>query len=255
MKKTKFAVLFTALIATCGLSSCLGEPDPYNYGTEYVKVVQDYYSLGYSFKNFSGFTLKPTDQSLISGPSYDTEYAWINYKYKRDEVVAGTSEINIELQASPVPIKRLDDSSMEGEGNSYIDYVGLSQFAFPFYDANTMFLDIQYDIKDVEKDELSSELAKHSLNISRVEEACTSEKVVLKLTHEELGTSEGDEDVKKGDYGDIRYVNLSYLLNGQTPDKLVVRYNKSANSDKIELDSCVVNYKEIVNYFNNGSSM
>ena len=62
--------------------------------------------------------------------------------------------------------------------------------------------------------------------------------------------------LKKGDYGDIRYVNLYSLLNGQTPDKLVIRYNKSTNSDKTELDSCVVSYKEIVNtYFNNGSSM
>lgn len=254
MKKTKFAVLFTALIATCGLSSCLGDPDPYNYGTEYVKVVPSLY--GYSFKNFSKYTLNPTDQSLISSTFFDTEYAWINYKYKREDLVAGTSEINIELQTSPVAIKELYYSPMESEGNSYIDYVGLSQFAFPFYDANTMFLDIQYDIKDVESYELSTELAKHSLSISRVNEDCTSEKVVLKLNHEELESSEGDEDVKKGDYGDIRYVNLYSLLNGQTPDKLVIRYNKSTNSDKTELDSCVVSYKEIVNtYFNNGSSM
>ena len=254
MKKTKFAVLFTAMMAVLGLSSCLGDPDPYNYGTEYVKVVPSLY--GYSFKNFSKYTLNPTDQSQISSTFFDTEYAWINYKYKREDLVAGTSEINIELRTSPVAIKELYSYSIDSEGNSYIDYVGLSQYAFPFYDANTMFLDIQYDIKNVESDKLSTELAKHSLNISRVEEDCTSEKVVLKLNHEELVSSEGDEDVKKGDYGDIRYVNLYSLLNGQTPDKLVIRYNKSTNSDKTELDSCVVSYKEIVNtYFNNGSSM
>lgn len=252
MKKTKFAVLVTAFIATCGLSSCLGDPDPYNYGTEYVKVVPSLY--GYSFKNFSNFTLNPTDQSLISNSFYNTEYAWVNYKYKREDLVAGVSEIDIELQTSPVAIKGL--YNLPNEGNSYISYVGLSQFAFPFYDANTMFLDIQYDIKNVESDKLSSELEKHSLSISRVEEDCTSEKVVLKLNHEESGTSEDDEDVKKGSYGDIRYVNLYSLLNGQTPDKLVVRYNKSTDSDKIKLDSCVVNYNEIVNtYFKNNSSM
>ena len=254
MKKTKFAVLFTAMMAVLGLSSCLGDPDPYNYGTEYVKVVPSLY--GYSFKNFSKYTLNPTDQSQISSTFFDTEYAWINYKYKRENLVAGTSEINIELRTSPVAIKELYRSNIDSEGNSYIDYVGVSQYAFPFYDANTMFLDIQYDIKNVESDKLSTELAKHSLNISRVEEDCTSEKVVLKLNHEELVSSEGDEDVKKGDYGDIRYVNLYSLLNGQTPDKLVIRYNKSTNSDKTELDSCVVSYKEIVNtYFKNGSSM
>lgn len=254
MKKTKFAVLFTAMMAVLGLSSCLGDPDPYNYGTEYVKVVPSLY--GYSFKNFSKYTLNPTDQSQISSTFFDTEYAWINYKYKREDLVAGTSEINIELRTSPVAIKKFDSFSIDSEGNSYIDYVGLSQYAFPFYDANTMFLDIQYDIKNVESDKLSTELAKHSLNISRVEEDCTSEKLVLKLNHEELESSEGDEDVKKGDYGDIRYVILYDLLKGQTPDKLVIRYNKSTNSDKTELDSCVVSYKEIVNtYFNNGSSM
>lgn len=253
MKKTKFAVLFTAMMAVLGLSSCLGDPDPYNYEPQYVKVISS--SNGYSFKNFS-YTLRPTDQSLISSTFFDTEYAWIYYKYKREDLVAGVSEINIELQKPPVAIKELYSFSIESEGNSYIDYVGLSQFAFPFYDANTMFLDIQYDIKDVESDELSTELAKHSLSISRVNEDCTSEKVVLKLNHEELESSEGDEDVKKGDYGDIRYVNLYSLLKGQTPDKLVIRYNKSTNSDKTELDSCVVSYKEIVNtYFNNGSSM
>ena len=30
MKKTKLAVLFTAFMAMMGLSSCLGDPDPYN---------------------------------------------------------------------------------------------------------------------------------------------------------------------------------------------------------------------------------
>lgn len=254
MKKTKFAVLFTAMMAVLGLSSCLGDPDPYNYGKEYIKVVP---SLnGCSFKNLYKLILNPTDQSLISSSFINTEYAWIYYKYKREDLVTGVSEIDVELQSAPVAIKELYSSSIESDGNSYIDYVGLSQYAFPFYDANTMFLDIQYDIKNVGSDELSSELAKHSLSISRVSEDCTSDKVVLKLNHEELVSAEDDEDVKKGDYGDIRYINLYSLLNGQTPDKLVIRYNKSTSSDKIELDSCIVSYKEIVNtYFNNNSSM
>ena len=38
MKKTKFAVLFTAVMAVLGLSSCLGETDPYNTSTEIMKI-------------------------------------------------------------------------------------------------------------------------------------------------------------------------------------------------------------------------
>ncbi len=38
MKKTKFAVLLTAFMAVLGLSSCLGEPDPYNTVTEIMRV-------------------------------------------------------------------------------------------------------------------------------------------------------------------------------------------------------------------------
>lgn len=173
MKKTKLAVLFTAFMAMMGLSSCLGDPDPYNYGTEYVKIIPSEY--GYSFMSSGRIILNPADQSLVGTSLIGKEYAWINYKYERE-----------------------------------------------------------------------------ALDITRLEEQCTSDKVVLKIHHDDLAASE-DKDNDKQDYGEIRYINLYSLLQGQVPDKLVLKFNiYDGNNDKIKEDSCVVDYKAIVDtYFKN----
>lgn len=250
MKKTKLAVLFTAFMAMMGLSSCLGDPDPYNYGTEYVKIIPSEY--GYSFMSSGRIILNPTDQSLVGTSLIGKEYAWINYKYEREAVTQSDKEIDITLQYPPVAIEKIQDYGRTEESNSYFDYVALSQYAFPFYDANTMFLDLQYDVNKVDNDELGNELANHYLDITRLEEQCTSDKVVLKIHHDDLAASE-DKDNDKQDYGEIRYINLYSLLQGQVPDKLVLKFNiYDGNNDKIKEDSCVVDYKAIVDtYFKN----
>ena len=78
MKKTKFAVLLTAFMAVLGLSSCLGEPDPYNTVTEVMKV-NNFMGL-YSFSSIYGYTVEPNDQSLFT-TSINNEFARVTYKY------------------------------------------------------------------------------------------------------------------------------------------------------------------------------
>lgn len=246
MKKTKLAVLFTAFMAMMGLSSCLGDPDPYNYGTEYVKIIPSEY--GYSFMSSGKIILNPADQSLVGTSLIGKEYAWINYKYEREAVTQSDKEIDITLRYPPVAIEKIQDYGRTEESNSYLDYVGLSQFAFPFYDANTMFLDLQYDINKVDNDELDNELANHYLDITRLEKQCTTDRVVLKIHHDDLTVEEG-QDAEKTDHGDIRYVNLYSLLQGQTPKELVIKYNKYDGTNGVKEDSCVVDYKYIADYF------
>ena len=78
MKKTKFAVLLTAFMAVLGLSSCLGEPDPYNTVTEIMRV-QGFMPL-YSFKSSAGYSVEPTNSSVFNS-SIDANFAWVTYKY------------------------------------------------------------------------------------------------------------------------------------------------------------------------------
>lgn len=254
MKKTKFAVLLTAFMAVLGLSSCLGEPDPYDYGTAYLKVVPSGY--GYSFMTYNDILLTPNEQSF-GVDLMSADYAWVSYKYERETTDLSSKKVNIILQYSPVAIKKLQDYGSTEEANSYIDYVGLSQYAFPFYGSSTIFLDLSYKIKNVSQDDLKDELANHSLDIVRVESQCTPDRVVLKINHNELDSDGEEHDEKKVNYNDIRYVDLDSFLWGETPEKLVLKFNKYNNvNEEIKEDSCVINYKDIVDtYFSSNTGL
>ena len=111
MKKTKFAVLFTAVMAVLGLSSCLGETDPYNTSTEIMKI--DGFSGFYSFKSSLGYVVNPTNSEALQGTFDNGSFAYVSYKYDTRTITQGATKIDAEIQYL-LPIGEIDHYYVDG---------------------------------------------------------------------------------------------------------------------------------------------
>lgn len=251
MKKTKFAVLLTAFMAVLGLSSCLGEPDPFYTAQEIMKVESGYWGSGYTFKSAGGYTVEPTNSSLLT-LDIDTEYAWVMYKYDTRLVSPDSETIDAEIQGL-LPIKNLEPGYEGLESNVAMNSVNET---VQFFDKTNFFIGLTYFYENSDKEEdLNTELNQHSFYLVKAtaeeDDDVTDNTMVLNLIHQVADLESNEERKTLGT--ETRHFDLNYVLNGTEPEKIIIKFKQ--NSYSIDLGNNVsegrieVNYKEIVDFF------
>lgn len=254
MKKTKFAVLFTALMAVFGLSSCLGDPDPYNTSTEIMKV--DGFPGFYSFKSSAGYTVSPTNSETLTGTMTSGSYAYVSYKYDTRTIVQGSTSIDAEIQYL-LPISEMKPSPGVSESNAPMNTVSSS---VKFFDKTNLFVDLTYFYKkstDTEKQ--SEELGKHHFYLykptAEEDDDVDENTLVLNLIHMVDDADNNEDRTSLGT--ETRHFNLSYYTAGE-PEKIIIKFKNSSSSsmDNVNDNKIEINYKSIIDkYFSNSSSI
>lgn len=257
MKKTKFAVLLTAFMAVLGLSSCLGEPDPYNTVTEIMRV-QGFMPL-YSFKSSAGYSVEPTNSSVFNS-SIDANFAWVTYKYDTRTTVINENNKTIDAEIQYLlPINEIEPGYGAMEANAAMFAVSES---VKFYDKTNIFIDLTYYYESSnDQDDLTEELGKHDFYLTKAtaeDEDVTDDTMVLFLTHM-VADAENNED-RKAKGTETRHFDLNYLLQGSVPEKILIKFKQNSSSieagDKANDSSIEIKYKYIVdNYFDNNTGL
>lgn len=258
MKKTKFAVLLTAFMAVLGLSSCLGEPDPYNTVTEIMRV-QGFMPL-YSFKSSAGYSVEPTNSSVFNS-NIDANFAWVTYKYDTRTTVINENNKTIDAEIQYLlPINEIEPGYGAMEANAAMFAVSES---VKFYDKTNIFIDLTYYYESSnDQDDLTEELGKHDFYLTKAtaeeDEDVTDDTMVLFLTHM-VADAENNED-RKAKGTETRHFDLNYLLQGSVPEKILIKFKQNSSSieagDKADDSNIEIEYKSIIDtYFNNNSSL
>lgn len=254
MKKTKFAVLLTAFMAVLGLSSCLGEPDPFYTAQEIMKVERGYLGIDYTFESSAGYSVEPTNSSMFTS-DINSAYALVTYKYDtRTTVFDPNSE-----KASPVEIQyllpiseiRMGYENMEPNAAMY----KVSE-TVKFYDEYNIFMDLTYSYKSSkDQEDLKEELAKHSFYLTKAtaenDEDVNDNTMVLNLIHQ-VADPENNKD--RNEWGtELRHFDLSYVLQGTKPEKIIIKFKQNSSSidlgDNVRDSQIEINYKEIVDTY------
>ncbi len=258
MKKTKFAVLLTAFMAVLGLSSCLGEPDPYNTVTEIMRV-QGFMPL-YSFKSSAGYSVEPTNSSVFNS-NIDANFAWVTYKYDTRTTVINENNKTIDAEIQYLlPINEIEPGYGAMEANAAMFAVSES---VKFYDKTNIFIDLTYYYESSnDQDDLTEELGKHDFYLTKAtaeeDEDVTDDTMVLFLTHM-VADADNNED-RKAKGTETRHFDLNYLLQGSVPEKILIKFKQNSSSieagDKADDSNIEIEYKSIIDtYFNNNSSL
>ncbi|MBM6959938.1 hypothetical protein H6A61_03590 [Bacteroides caecigallinarum] len=258
MKKTKFAVLLTAFMAVLGLSSCLGEPDPYNTVTEIMRV-QGFMPL-YSFKSSAGYSVEPTNSSVFNS-NIDANFAWVTYKYDTRTTVINENNKTIDAEIQYLlPINEIEPGYGAMEANAAMFAVSES---VKFYDKTNIFIDLTYYYESSnDQDDLTEELGKHDFYLTKAtaeeDEDVTDDTMVLFLTHM-VADADNNED-RKAKGTETRHFDLNYLLQGSVPEKILIKFKQNSSSieagDKADDSKIEIEYKSIIDtYFNNNSSL
>lgn len=258
MKKTKFAVLLTAFMAVLGLSSCLGEPDPYNTVTEIMKV--DGFMGFYSFKSSGGYSVEPTNSSVFNS-SIDANFAWVTYKYDTRTTVINENNKTIDAEIQYLlPINEIEPGYGAMEANAAMFAVSES---VKFYDKTNIFIDLTYYYESSnDQDDLTEELGKHDFYLTKAtaeeDEDVTDDTMVLFLTHM-VADAENNED-RKAKGTETRHFDLNYVLQGSVPEKILIKFKQNSSSieagDKADDSKIEIEYKSIIDtYFNNNSNL
>ncbi len=246
MKKQKLAVVFAALLAMVGFSSCLnGETDPTVSPQEIMKV--NGFGGYYTFTSAYGYTVTPVNMSDLSDVTLDS-YAIVQYSYDSSLVewnankdVTITNLVNI--KDGTVMPKAPDADS----GNAPVYTISSSMVQPTYFDRYNLFVPVTYYYKSSsDKDDLQSELSSHSFVLYYdPSEVSTDGTLLLHLRHKVT-----DASVQRNEYGtEYRHFNLTPVLTSYTslhnvamPDKIVIEYEKSssssyenASSDKVEI--------------------
>lgn len=254
MKKTKFAVLFTALMVMLGLSSCLGDPDPYFTGTEIMKV-KNYMGL-YSFESAGKYTVEPTNAEAITS-EINTEFAVVTYKYDTRTITQGASRIQGEI-LNLLPINDFGFTSGEMESNAPIHTVGAT---VNFFDKTNVFINLTYYYKDSSNAaDLKTELDKHRFVIYKAtaeeDPDVKDNTMVLYLNHIVADPEINDERLSAGT--ETRHFDLNYVLGGSEPETIIIKFNYSPKStmDDAKESEIRINYKSIIDqYFGNNTNI
>lgn len=260
MKKTKFAVLLTAFMVVLGLSSCLGEPDPYNTATEIMKVERGYMGIGYTFESSAGYSVEPTNSSMFTSDINST-YAWVTYKYDTRTTVINENNKTIDAEIQYLlPINDIEHNwgPLE-EANAAMHTVSES---VKFYDKNNIFIDLTYYYESSnDQDDLTEELGKHNFNLTKVtaeeDEDVTDDTMVLILNHMVDDADNNEERKSLG--AETRHFDLNSVLQGNVPEKILIKFKQNSNSieagDKAQDSYIEIKYKYIVDtYFSNSTS-
>ena len=99
MRKKNFVVLFAALLAVLGFSSCLNDDNGNRETVMLLKSSQTYAGAGFEFKDVSGCRYVPT---APINPTEYTKFAYVHFNYNQDDVHQGMQAINIELLDEPL---------------------------------------------------------------------------------------------------------------------------------------------------------
>lgn len=262
MKKTKLAVLFTAFMAMMGLSSCLGDPDPYNTLTEIMKV-EGFYGY-YSFKSAGGYTVSPTNAETLTGSLDAGGYALVNYKYDTRTVVQGLNNIDAEILGL-MSIDELEQAYEKTESNAPIYVVQPPRInnygvLMNFYDKTNMFIDLTYYYNKLsDSEEQKAELDKHDFYLYQAtaeeDEDVKDNTIVLYLIHTVADPENNEKRITAGT--ETRHFDLSYYTTDE-PEKIIIKFKQSdgkkmddAKESKVEIP-----YKSIIDqYFSNSSTM
>ena len=254
MKKTKFAVLFTALMVMLGLSSCLGDPDPYFTGTEIMKV-KGFMGL-YSFESAGKYTVEPTNAEAITS-EINTEFAVVTYKYDTRTITQGASRIQGEI-LNLLPINDFGFTSGEMESNAPIHTVGAT---VNFFDKTNVFINLTYYYKDSSNAaDLKTELDKHRFVIYKAtaeeDPDVKDNTMVLYLNHIVADPEINDERLSAGT--ETRHFDLNYVLGGSEPETIIIKFKYSSKStmDDAKESEIRINYKSIIDqYFGNNTNI
>lgn len=254
MKKTKFAVLLTAFMAVLGLSSCLGEPDPYNTVTEIMKVERWYIGIGYTFESSAGYSVEPTNSSMFTSDINST-YAWVTYKYDTRTTVINENNKTIDAEIQYLlPIDEIEPGYGAMEANAAMFAVSES---VKFYDKTNIFIDLTYYYeKSDDQEDLTEELAKHDFYLTKAtaeeDEDVNDNTMVLNLIHQ-VADPENNKDRDEYWGTESRHFDLSYVLEGTKPEKIIIKFKQNSSSidlgDNVRDSQIEINYKEIVDTY------
>lgn len=263
MKKAKFAVLFTALVAMLGLSSCLGEPDPIQSNVEYVRVGGGF--LDYSFIDIRNNRIVPTNQSAISS-GINAEYALITYNYDTTKYNL-TSDREVELTGlMPIETRYMTPGTggMDDFSNAPVSALD-GQLRYAFWDTENMFLPIFYFVKSYsDDDEQKSEYNSHSFNVyydvNNTDDTARNGQLVLYLRHNVQDESLNKERTSLT-YSLFHY-NLSGAVsdyvaaNGEKPSEIIVKFEQNSMDSDYSENNLIegrleINYSEILNAYQN----
>ena len=249
MKKMTFAVWFTALLAVFTFSSCLdSENNGQRQGAEIVKVEGGFGM--YEFKSVAGFRLIPTNMSQIT-MDINTRYAFIAYSFETEQVNQETKKVPITLSGiMPIKPKYTQPTSegLKDFSNAPVRNIsaGGSYDVFPvmFWDATTMFLPINYFIKDYgDNSSLQKEIDSHNFEIflDLDDEEAYSENLVLRVGHRVADPSLNKERRSKINTN-IYEVDLGMAIgmfknknkNEKNPSRIIIKYDESYAGEYVE---------------------
>lgn len=253
MKKTKLAVLFAALMVMMGLSSCLGDPDPYFTGTEIMKVKN--FMGFYSFESAGKYTVEPTNSEAIT-TTIDSEYAIVTYKYDTRTITQGATSIDGEILGL-VPINEFSYIPTTLEANAPIYTLSSS---VNFFDKSNIFMNVTYCYKESSSStDMKEELDKHKFYIykpSAEEDDDVNDNTTVLYLYHTVTDPENNND-RKSTGTETRHFNLSYVLGSSEPELIIVKFKQSSypTMDDAKESEVRIEYKSIINqYFSNSTS-
>lgn len=263
MKKMKLAVLLTAFMAMVGLSSCMGESDPYTTAMEIMKV--DGYMGFYSFRSAGGYTVNPTNAADLTASLESGKYAHVTYKFDTRTVTQGTKKLDAEILGL-MPIDDMEPANGNTEPNAPIMGMVNSDGSLwysdkaMFFDKTNIFINVGYFYRYSSKpEERQAELDKHAFylyTLTSEEDKDVNEKTtVLRLVHIVKDPENNKERTATG--YETHHVNLSQYISDE-PDKIIIKFDQSSSSsmDNASDNKVEINYKSIINnYFSNSSAM
>lgn len=242
MKKMSFAVWFTALLTVFSLSSCLDSDDNATRQASEIVKVSGYMGF-YTFESAGGYQIIPRNQSSLV-QDISSRYAYIAYSYNGGDVTPEMKKISVDLLGvMPINEQGVSGSTenMEDFANAPIRNItagaGYEFFPITFWDANTMFLPINYFIRDVSSEEdLKQEASSHSFDIffDVNESKFKGEDLILHVRHnvrDEALNKERNSRINT----DIFHIDLSYVLSehkakyDRLPKHIYVEYENSLN--------------------------
>lgn len=219
MKKMSFAVWFTALLTVFSLSSCLDSDDnATRQASEIVKVTG--YMGFYSFESAAGYEIIPRNQSVLT-QDINSRYAYIAYSYNGGDVTTDMKKISVDLiGVLPIKDQYIHDQieGMDEFANAPIRNITAGAvpefFPITFWDATTMFLPVNYFIKNsASEEELKNEVNSHSFEIFFDENEAKQDgnEMILHVRHH-VGDPALNKDRNSRINTDIFYVDLTYVL-------------------------------------------
>ena len=244
-----FKVLLLTVVAALSLSSCFGEGDPNVTNQEFVKVENFYGNI--SFKSAGGYTIKPINQLDPMITAISSRFAQLVYQYNRNEVVYPVKEVNAKvLYADNILDMYYHPSQTVNENAPMASIMDGAATQVKFYDKDNIFLPVSFYYKaSSDSNEQQKEVKSHHFELVPMEnDNDASDIVTLRLVHN-VDDVALDKD-RKTVGSMFTHIDLSHVLGGKIPEKLVIKYKKAANNASFEeaykdLGNITIYYRDI----------